>query len=375
MINIQTHLIELSVTQMVMGEEDKTALVYSSAHVGHKPVTSSPENPERLTSVIDYLSSQTKVLENQCALYSDFSPATEVELLMVHEKKYIDFIKRYCEKGGGDLGDSTYLTKDSFEYALLAVGGAIAAANLILEKRYANSFALVRPPGHHASANTFGGFCIFNNAAILTRHLQMRKFKEKIMIIDWDVHAANGTMKIFYEDPTVMTISLHRDPVNFYPHYGFPAQIGARGGRGTNINVLLPKTAGDREYMMAINQVVLPLYRIFEPDFVIGCNGFDAHYSDQYSNMKMTASGYYDLVSALKTEIQDNFMLLMEGGYTKHNGKLTHAIINALMGLENPYPKDIDVRSDALFKEGTPKSTMENNIKNLKMALYGIYKF
>jgi len=172
-----------------------------------------------------------------------------------------------------------------------------------------------------------------------------------------------------------MTISLHRDPVNFYPHYGFPAQIGARGGRGTNINVPLPKTAGDREYMLAINQVVLPLYRIFEPDFVIGCNGFDAHYSDQYSNMKMTASGYYDMVRTLKQEIKDDFMLLMEGGYTKHNGKLTHSIVNALMGLENPYPKDIDVRSDALFKEGTPKSTMENNIKNLKMALYGIYSF
>jgi acetoin utilization deacetylase AcuC-like enzyme len=360
---------------MVMGEQGKTAIVYNSAHTGHRPVTSSPENPERLTSVIEYLKTQAKVFDNNCILISEFPSASEMELLMVHEKKYIDFIKSYCEKGGGDLGDSTYLTRDSYKYALLAVGGAVKAADLILEKRYANSFALVRPPGHHASADSFGGFCIFNNAAIVARHLQKRRFKEKIMIIDWDVHAANGTMKIFYEDPTVMTISLHRDPVNFYPHYGFPAQIGAREGRGTNINMVLPKTSGDREYMMAIREVVLPLYRIFNPDFVIGCNGFDAHYSDQYSNMKMTATGYYDLVSVLKEEIEDNFMLLMEGGYTNHNGKLAHAIIAALNRGANPYPKEIDVRSDSLFKEGTPKSTMEKNINDVKTALYGIYTF
>lgn len=360
---------------MVMGEEDKTAIVYSEAHVGHKPVTSSPENPERLILVINYLKNQAGVFEKHCTLFSEFSPVTEVELMMVHEKKYIDFIRSYCEKGGGDLGDSTYLTRNSFEYALLAVGGTLKAADLILEGRYANSFALVRPPGHHASADSYGGFCIFNNAAILARYLQKRRFKERIMIIDWDVHAANGTMKIFYEDPTVMTISLHRDPVNFYPHYGFPSQIGARGGRGTSINCLLPKTSGDREYMMAIDQVVLPLYRIFKPDFVIGCNGFDAHYSDQYSDMKMTAVGYYNMIRALKEEIGKDFVLLMEGGYTKHNGKLAHAIINALMGLENPYPKDIDARSDSLFKEGTPKSSMDKNIKDLKTALYGIYQF
>lgn len=356
-------------------ENNKTAIVYSNQHTGHKPVTSSPENPERLTSIIDYLKTKTKVFDNNCTLYSEFSSATEADLLMVHEKKYIDFIKRYCEKGGGDLGDSTYLTKDSFEYSLLAVGGALKAADLVLEGRFANSFALIRPPGHHASADHFGGFCIFNNSAILARSIQKRKLKEKIMIIDWDVHAADGTMKIFYEDPTVMTISLHRDPVNFYPHNGFPAQIGARGGRGTNINMVLPKTSGDYEYMMAINKVVIPLYHIFNPDFVIGCNGFDAHYSDQYAKMKMTAAGYYNLVRTLKHEIGDNFMLLMEGGYSSHNGKLAEAIIAALSGDENPHPREIDVRSDSLFKEGTPKTTMDNNIKNLKTALYGIYKF
>jgi acetoin utilization deacetylase AcuC-like enzyme len=360
---------------MDSSKPETTAIVYSDAHIGHRPVTSSPENTERLTYIIECLNPKTKVFENNSALFTEFSPASETDLLLVHEKKYIDFIKSYCEKGGGDLGDSTYLTKKSFEYALLAVGGALKAADLILDGDYANSFALIRPPGHHASSDQFGGFCIFNNAAILARYLQKNKSKEKIMIIDWDVHAADGTMKIFYEDPSVMTVSLHRDPVNFYPHTGFPAQIGARGGRGTNINMLLPKTSGDYEYMMAINRVVLPLFHIFKPDFVIGCNGFDAHYSDQYSNMKMTAVGYYNLVRTLKEEIGDNFMLLMEGGYSSHNGKLTHAIISALAREDNPYPREIDVRSDSLFKEGTPKTTMENNIKNIKTALWGIYKF
>ncbi|UCE75126.1 MAG: histone deacetylase [Methanomassiliicoccales archaeon] len=361
---------------MTTSARNYAAIVYNKAHIGHKPIkSSSPENPERLTSIIDYLTSEVGAFDGNCTLISEFNQATEPDLMLVHEKRYIDFIKNYCEQGGGFLGDSTYLTKDSYEYALLAVGGAMKAADMVLEKRFDTSFALVRPPGHHASSDSYGGYCIFNNAAILARHLQKRRYQTKIMIIDWDVHAANGTMKIFYEDPSVMTISMHRDPVNFYPHNGFPSQIGAREGRGANINIVMPKTSGDEEYMTAVKEVVLPMYRIFSPDFVIGCNGFDAHFSDQFSDMRMTSAGYYNLVRTLKEEIGENFMIIMEGGYTTYNGKLAHSIIAALTGEENPNPREIDARSNSLFKQGTPRTSMAKNIKDLKIALYGIHKF
>ena len=358
-----------------MGPENKTAIVYNDKHIGHKPETSSPENPERLISIMDYLSTEAKVFDHNCILVKEFEPATEEDVLLVHENRYIEFIKDYCQKGGGFLGDSTYLTKGSYEYALLAVGGAIKGAELVLDKRFETSFAMIRPPGHHASADSYGGYCILNNAAILARYLQNWKGLKKIMIIDWDAHAADGTMKIFYEDPSVLTVSLHQDPIDFYPHNGFIRQIGAREGRGTNANIVLPKSSGDDEFLLAFDEIILPLYRQFSPDFVIGCNGFDAHFSEENAKLRMTCEGYYHLVKKIREAMGGKITILMEGGYTSYNGKLTHSIVAALTNDDMPYSKEIDVRSDSLFKEGTPRKTFEKNLKNLKLLLSGYYKF
>jgi acetoin utilization deacetylase AcuC-like enzyme len=324
---------------------------------------------------MDYLQNEAKIFQNNCILFQQFPPAKEEDVLQVHELRYIDFIKDYCQRGGGFLGDSTYLTKKSYEYALLAVGGAIKAAELVLDGRFETSLAMVRPPGHHASSDSYGGYCIINNAAVLARYLQKNKGLSKIMIIDWDAHAADGTMKIFYEDPTVLTVSLHRDPIDFYPHNGFIRQIGARQGRGSNANIVLPKTSGDEEYEMAINEVVLPLYHQFSPDFVIGCNGFDPHFSHQNSNLRMTSQGFYDLTWALSREMGKKLTILLEGGYTDYNGRLTHTIITALNLQDKPFPLEIDVQSDSLFKVGTPRKTFSKNIKELKALLSKSYKF
>ncbi len=360
---------------MFQAVKDKTAIVYNSAHVGHKPSgTSSPENPDRLTSIMDYLTTVARVIDRSGILYSDFEPATEREALLVHEMRYINFIKDYCRRGGGFLGDSTYLTKDSYKYALLAVGGAIKASELVRSGKYKTSFAMIRPPGHHASVDTYGGYCILNNAAILARYLQKVNGLKKIMIVDWDVHAADGTMKIFYEDPSVLTVSIHQDPIDFYPNNGFIRQIGAREGRGTNINIVLPKTSSDKEYLMAIKDVVLPVYEQFSPDFVIGCNGFDAHFSDENANMRMTCEGYYGIVKKLRDKMQGKLTILMEGGYTKYNGKLAHSIIAALTGEDQPYAREIDIHSDSLFKVGSTITTYQKNLEHLKFVLLGHYK-
>lgn len=359
-----------------MAGKYKTAILYNDAHVAHAPKgTSSPENPDRLTSIMQFLSKETGVFDHNCFLLKDFPPAKEAEALLVHEGRYIDFIKDYCKRGGGFLGDSTYLTKTSYEHALLAVGGAIKASELVRNGRFFTSFAMIRPPGHHASSDSYGGYCILNNAAILARYLQKRIGLEKIMILDWDVHAADGTMKIFYEDPSVLTVSLHQDPIDFYPNNGFIRQIGAREGRGANINIVLPKTSGDEEYMMALNEIVMPAYEQFSPDFVIGCNGFDAHFSDQNTNMRMTCEGYFRLVKNLREKMGGKLTILMEGGYTEYNGKLAHSIIAALTGEDQPYTHEIDVHSDSLFKEGKTRTTFENNLKQLKFVLLGFYKF
>ncbi len=354
--------------------ENKIAVIYNEAHVGHKPLTSSPENPERLTSIMDYLTKEIKAFDNNCVLIDQFDPATEQDVLLVHENRYVDFIKNHCAKGGGFLGDSTYLTKSTYKYALLAVGGAIKASEVVLEGRFEASFAMIRPPGHHASPDGYGGYCVLNNAAILARYLQKSREMEKIMIIDWDGHAADGTMKVFYEDPTVLTISLHRDPIDFYPYNGFARQTGAKKGRGTNVNIVLPKTSGDEEYLTAIRDIVMPLYHQFSPDFVIGCNGFDAHFSDQNMKMRMTSEGFYRLVRGLREEMGGKLTILMEGGYTDYNGKLAHSIIAALRLEDPPYGSEIDVQSDSLFKAGKTHQIFEKNLKDLKKLLSEFYK-
>ncbi len=352
--------------------KNNCAIIYNKAHTGHKSLTGSPENPERLTNIMEFLTDEVSVFDNHCFLYSDFAPVAEEEALLVHEKRYIDFIRSYCEQGGGFLGDSTYLNEKSYEYALLAVGGAKRAALEVLKGPFSTSFALIRPPGHHASSDSYGGYCILNNAAILARYLQKEKELSKIMIVDWDGHAADGTMKIFYEDPSVLTVSLHRDPIDFYPYNGFANQIGARKGRGSNVNIIMPKTSGDEEYLLAIKDIVLPIYHQFEPDFVLGGNGFDVHFSDEQAKMRMTSRGYYNIVSTLRNEMAGKLTLLLEGGYTKYNGILTYAVIMALKGEELPYTNEMDVQSDALFRE-KPRKLFHENLSELKELLAGIY--
>jgi len=358
---------------MVDSDKKNCAVIYNRAHTGHKPLTLSPENPERLTKIMDFLTEEADVFDGHCYLFDDFSPAAEEDALLVHERRYIDFIKNYCQQGGGFLGDSTYLNKKSYDYALLAAGGAKRAALEVLEGPFHSSFALIRPPGHHASSDSYGGYCILNNAAILARYLQKEKGLSRIMIVDWDCHAADGTMKIFYEDPSVLTVSLHRDPIDFYPYNGFANQIGARTGRGGNVNIIMPKTSGDEEYILAMKEIVIPIYRQFDPDFVIGGNGFDAHFSDEQTKMRMTSRGYYNLVSALRKEAAGKLTLLLEGGYTRYNGILTYAVITALKGEELPYTNELDVQSDALFRE-KPRKLFEEHLKELKEILIGIYK-
>ena len=329
------------------GEAKGIVVIYNPSHIGHRSETSSPEMPERLIKIIDLLNRREKVFNRQCRLISDFPPATEEDLLRVHDLQYIDFIKRYASKGGGFLGDSTYITKSTHELALIAVGGAIRAAEEVLDGKAEFGLALIRPPGHHASREKYGGYCIYNNAAILARYLQQKKGLKKILILDWDAHAANGTMDIFYDDPSVMLISLHQDPHNYYPKTGFISQMGKAKGFGYTINMEMPRGSGDDEYFTIFKELVLPLFEKFKPDFIIGCNGFDPHHSDQYTELQLTGRGYYKFCQIFREHMRNKMVILMEGGYNPYMGELTHTIINGLLG----QPNQFDDNYKSLFKK------------------------
>jgi acetoin utilization deacetylase AcuC-like enzyme len=351
--------------------------VHNANHIIHRSEVSSPENPTRLVRIMNFLEGRLRLFERpDCALVTGFPPATEEQLRLVHDAGYIRFVQNYCERGGGFLGDSTYLAQNSFKAALSAVGAVVQATRLVASGEHDTSFALVRPPGHHASTDSFGGYCIFNNAAVASRVLQKEGLADKVMIVDIDAHAGNGTMRIFYEDPTVLNLSLHRDPHGFYPHDGFIHQIGRGKGRGTNINMEMPENCGDEEYLYVLENLIEPVYSEYKPDFLICLVGFDSHYTDTQCSLQLTGNGYYEFVRRLKEMNDDKLTVTIEGGYnTTENVNLAHMIVFSLLGEEPPYDDTLDGLSTSMMREVKTRTLLEEKMRELKELLSDYYHF
>jgi len=195
---------------------------------------------------------------------------------------------------------------------------------------------LTRPPGHHAMADMYGGFCIFNNSAILAEKL---KEKGRVMIINWDVHASNGTKHIFYDTPDVLTVSIHQEPIGFFPNEGFVEEVGTGAGRGYGINIPMPAGCGDNEYLYVFDTVVGPVCEQYRPAYIIIECGFDAHHKDPLGGQGMTSTGYYELGRRLLLLGRIPLIFTLEGGYNNNTiGILAQCLLSSLFGMANPKP-------------------------------------
>ena len=200
----------------------------------------------------------------------------------------------------------TYLDADtpadgtSFEAALVAAGTTIAAVE-------AGGFALVRPPGHHAPPERAMGFCLLNNAAIAARWAQAELGLERVAILDWDVHNGNGTQDVFWDDPSVLFVSLHQWP--FYPGTGGPDEQNE-----TTLNVPLQAGAGDERYFEAFDELVAPAVTRFDPELLIVSAGFDAHADDPLAWMLVTDDGFRELARRA-SGLAPRVAAVLEGGY------------------------------------------------------------
>ena len=245
--------------------------------------------------------------------------ATENEILRLHTREYVDRIKRASSETGGDAGDFTPFGPGSYEIALLAAGGCMTAVDAVLDGAVDNAYALVRPPGHHAERDTGRGFCIFANTALAAVHARQARGLSRVAIVDWDVHHGNGTEHAFYEDPTVLTISIHQDS-NYPPNSGAIGDTGAGKGKGFNINVPLPPGSGVGAYLATFERVVEPALRAFRPELILVASGLDASAMDPLASMMMTSDGYRKLTQTVLSVARDvcagRLVMCHEGGYS-----------------------------------------------------------
>ncbi len=265
--------------------------------------------------------------------------ATVEELLRVHTQGHIDHIQALSAAGGGDASDGTPMGKGSYEIARLAAGGAIEAVDAVIERKVDNAYVLCRPPGHHAVPDMALGFCLFGNAAIAIKHAQQVHGIERVATVDWDVHHGNGTEVTFYDDPSVLSISIHQD--NLFPHdSGAITSTGDGAGAGCNINIPLPSGSGGGAYIAAMEQVVLPALERYKPDLIVVPCGFDASSMDPLGRM-MLSSKTYRLMTEMVTQAataycEGRLVMTHEGGYSaSYVPYCGLAVIETMLGIDS----------------------------------------
>jgi acetoin utilization deacetylase AcuC-like enzyme len=277
------------------------------------------ENPEAKRRIKNLLDASGYI--EQFAVITP-PPATQQAVLRVHTPRLLQEVKTLSAGFGGQLGISAFTGSGGYEIALLAAGGTCAATDAVLTGRATNAYALVRPPGHHATADGGVGFCVFNNIAIAARHAQTKHGVSRIAVVDWDVHHGNGTQSIFYDDPSVLTISLHQDGnfprINDAIH-GAVAEQGEGKARGTAVNIPLPPGCGTAAYRAAFERIVMPALYAFQPELIFVACGLDAGNNDALGRMMLGPEDFRWMTAEVMQAAADlcagHLVLSHEGGY------------------------------------------------------------
>ncbi|MFP7226150.1 class II histone deacetylase, partial [Priestia filamentosa] len=246
-------------------------------------------------------------------------PATRKEVEWNHARSYIDRVESLSRTEGGDAGELAIVGRGSYEIALLSAGGVISGIDAVMKGEVKNVYALTRPPGHHAERDKGIGFCLFNNVAIAAHYAKKEYNLKRILIIDWDVHHGNGTESSFYDDPEVLTISLHQE-YNFPSNRGDVEDVGEDRGAGFNVNIPLPAGTGNAGYLHAIEKIISPIAEQFKPEIILVAAGQDASVFDPLAQMMVTADGFKKMAVAIKELAQQicggRLVLCHEGGYS-----------------------------------------------------------
>ena len=281
------------------------------ASLGHPE---SPESKRRFKALLD-----VSGLEAHLDVHSA-SPATIDALLRIHTQEYLDKLKTLSDHRGGLAGYDAPFGRGSYEIARLSAGLATRAVADVYQGRYRNAYSLNRPPGHHCLPNSGYGFCLLANIAVAIESARTNAGLGRVAVIDWDVHHGNGTEAIYYERDDVLTISLHQERL-FPADTGHFADRGDGAGLGFNLNIPLQPGGGLESYRYALETLVIPALRAYEPELMIVASGLDAAGFDPLASMQMYSDGYRELTQLLMRVADElcagKLVMIHEGGYSE----------------------------------------------------------
>lgn len=304
-----------------------------------------PEREERLLYTRDQMFEEG-VLD--LPEIEEFSPrlATEHDIARAH----------FCVPG---------VKEQVLEAHRIAAGATLNLGDRIITGELKNGFALVRPPGHHAMRVVHGnrGFCSINNEAVLVEYLRRVHGVKRIAIVDTDVHHGDGTQDIFYHDPDVLFISFHQDGRTIYPGTGFTYELGGPGAYCSTINIPLPPGVTDSGLHYVMDNLILPILKDFQADFVVNSAGQDNHFTDPLGEMLITAQGYAQLTEKLKPDLA-----VLEGGYAIETALpyVNLAILLALAGKDYSSVVEPDYKAGGFKEDPGVTAQVQEVVENLQ---------
>ncbi len=324
----------------------------------------SPEDPEtkrRFKNLMDVTGLSRELL------VSDGKTATRQDLERIHPASYLNAFKSLSDEQGGEIttGSRASFSHGSYEIASTSAGLAISALSAVLNGDVDNAYALCRPPGHHCLPDRPNGFCLLNNIAVAIEHARATGLARRFAVVDWDVHHGNGTEAIYYEDPDVLTISVHQD--HNYPWDTGGAEDRGRGaGLGANMNIPLPPGSGHDSYVDAMRRLVAPAVTAFAPDVVIVACGFDASGVDPLSRMLAHAETFSEMTQIVmdvaETVCDGRLMMTHEGGYSElHVPFCGHAVLQRMASSKIHAEDPLGPR----IRAQQPKDTMITHVRKI----------
>lgn len=294
---------------------NRLGLVFDNRYLHHTITAPSLENPDRVRSLYMQLQHRKYI---RPIIHIPPREASSAEISMVHSSFYVDQLREHAVKDDPFSYDrDTYLMEESLLTARMAAGGCLALADQIMDGALDYGFSLIRPPGHHASSGRGMGFCIFNNIALTAEYLRRQYGLNRILILDFDVHHANGTQEIFYDTNEVLVLSIHQKGI--FPFTGEASETGIEAGAGYTINLPVFPQFGDSEYTYLLGRLLQGVVEQYLPQFILVSAGYDGHKDDSISGTLLSTHWFATITHLLRRHALEScnnrLLYIMEGGY------------------------------------------------------------